>query len=124
MIATTELKSPELTALPRIERRTEPSDWPSGGVIDLATQDLPHASSTLEWWYVNAHLETESGRDVSVFASFFRTAVARDESTGEYVYAHALTWAPLDHHRRRGSRRGRRGGGAGALHPAPFHHRP
>jgi geranylgeranyl pyrophosphate synthase/predicted secreted hydrolase len=45
---------------------------------------------------VNAHLETAAGRDVSLFASFFRTAVDRDDSTGEYVYAHALTWAVVD----------------------------
>ena len=31
-----------------------------------------------------------------MFASFFRTAVDRDESTGEYVYAHALLWALVD----------------------------
>ena len=61
--------------------------------IDLDVHDLPHASSTLEWWYVNAHLETDAGRDVSLFGSFFRTAVGQDESTGEHVYAHALTWA-------------------------------
>jgi geranylgeranyl pyrophosphate synthase/predicted secreted hydrolase len=63
--------------------------------------DLPHASSTLEWWYVNCHLETENGRDLSLFASFFRTAVARDETTGELEYAHALTWALVDPAERR-----------------------
>jgi geranylgeranyl pyrophosphate synthase/predicted secreted hydrolase len=76
--------------------RARPSDWPRGAEIRVANQDLPHASSTLEWWYVNAHLETESGRDLSVFASFFRTAIGRDEPTGDYVYAHALTWALVD----------------------------
>lgn len=95
MIAATDLARPAPTSAP-IGGRTDPSDWPGHGVIQLAAQDLPHASSTLEWWYVNAHLETESGRDVSLFASFFRTAVDRDESTGEYVYAHALLWALVD----------------------------
>lgn len=97
MIAPTDLASRELTpAAPPLSLRTDPSDWPTGALVHLATQDLPHASSTLEWWYVNAHLETESGRDLSLFASFFRTAVGRDESSGEYVYAHALTWALVD----------------------------
>jgi len=96
MIAAADLAMQELTRRAPLSLRTDPTDWPGGGVIHLATQDLPHASSTLEWWYVNAHLETVSGRDISVFVSFFRTAVARDESTGDYVYAHALTWALVD----------------------------
>ena len=75
---------------------TRPTDWPGEGPIDLAVHDLPHASSTLEWWYVNCHLETEDGRELSLFASFFRTAVGRDEPTGAYAYAHALTWALVD----------------------------
>ena len=73
-----------------------PVDWPQHGRIDLDVQDLPHASSTLEWWYVNAHARTVSGRDVSLFASFFRTAVGRDEQTGENIHAHALTWALIE----------------------------
>ena len=71
-------------------------DWPGDGDIDRAVQDLPHASSTLEWWYVNAHLRTTSGRDLSLFASFFRTAVGHAEGSEAYVYAHALTWAVVD----------------------------
>ena len=31
-----------------------------------------------------------------MFASFFRTAVGRDEQTGENIYAHALTWALIE----------------------------
>jgi geranylgeranyl pyrophosphate synthase/predicted secreted hydrolase len=97
MMTTTELARPEPPKEVHVAaQRARPSDWPSGDGIHPGSQDLPHASSTLEWWYVNAHLATESGRDVSVFASFFRTAVDRDESTGEYVYAHALTWALVD----------------------------
>ena len=33
-----------------------PADWPGPGPIDLDLHDLPHASSTMEWWYVNTHL--------------------------------------------------------------------
>jgi geranylgeranyl pyrophosphate synthase/predicted secreted hydrolase len=73
-----------------------PVDWPHQGRIDLDTHDLPHASSTLEWWYVNAHARTVSGRDISLFASFFRTAVGRDEQTGKSLQAHALTWALIE----------------------------
>jgi geranylgeranyl pyrophosphate synthase/predicted secreted hydrolase len=75
---------------------TRPADWPGAGPIDLVAHDPPHASSTLEWWYVNCHLEAEDGRELSLFASFFRTAVGRDEATGEHAYAHALTWALVD----------------------------
>jgi geranylgeranyl pyrophosphate synthase/predicted secreted hydrolase len=69
---------------------TPPSDWPSPGPIDLDVQDLPHASSTLEWWYVNAHVRTESGRELSLFASFFRTAIDASD------FAYAVTWAIVD----------------------------
>src|SRR5438067_437372 len=41
------------------------SDWPGPGPIDLALHDLPHASASTEWWYVNAHVETEDGRPLS-----------------------------------------------------------
>jgi geranylgeranyl pyrophosphate synthase/predicted secreted hydrolase len=71
-------------------------DWPGDGPIDLAVHDLPHASSTTEWWYTNAHVRTADGRDISVFASFFRIAAGKDEATGEIQYAHSLTWALTD----------------------------
>ena len=57
------------------ETNARPADWPRGHEIDLSVHDMPHASSTLEWWYVNAHLQTVGGRQVSLFASFFRTAI-------------------------------------------------
>src|SRR5688572_6369863 len=87
---------PRGVAHARRHRALRPADWPGPGPIDLAVHDLPHASSTLEWWYVNAHLATASGRDVSLFASFFRTAVGRNEDAGNHIYAHALTWALVD----------------------------
>lgn len=68
-----------------------PEDWPAPGPIDLRRQDLPHGSSSTEWWYLNAHLQTESGLDLSVFASFFRIATGRD-GNGKVEYAHSLTW--------------------------------
>lgn len=73
-----------------------PADWPGPGPIDLARHDLPHASSSLEWWYVNAHVETASGRELSLFAAFFRQARGRNGVTGEIEYAHSVTWAVSD----------------------------
>ena len=49
-----------------------------------------------EWWYLNAHLATADGRQLSVFAAFFRIAKGRDEQTKEPTYAHSLTWALSD----------------------------
>src|SRR5688572_14377941 len=55
-----------------------PPDWPTDGPIDLARHDLPHASSTTEWWYVNSHLTAADGRPLSLFAAFFRIATGKD----------------------------------------------
>jgi len=77
-------------------RNARPADWPTPGPIDLARHDLPHRSSLTEWWYTNAHVETLDGRQLSLFAAFFRVAVGRDETTLEPQYGHALTWALSD----------------------------
>ena len=47
-------------------------DWPEAGPIDLAVHDAPHASSSTEWWYLHAHVETDDGRPLSFFAAVFR----------------------------------------------------
>lgn len=73
-----------------------PTDWPGDGPIDLAVHDLPHGSSTTEWWYLNCHIETASKRKLSLFASFFRIVKGRDEDSGVNLYAHSLTWACAD----------------------------
>jgi len=73
-----------------------PADWPASGPIDLRVHDLPHRSSMTEWWYLHAHLTTEDGRELGVFASFFRVARGRDEVTKELTYAHSMTWALSD----------------------------
>ena len=72
-----------------------PGDWPRPGQIDLATHDRPHASSTTEWWYLNAHLETASGRRLSLFAAFFRIRAGHD-AAGRPLHAHSATWALSD----------------------------
>ena len=72
-----------------------PADWPAPGPIDLATHDLPHASSTLEWWYVNAHLVTADSRAFALFAAFFRVDVTKRDAPGR-TYGHCLIWALID----------------------------
>jgi geranylgeranyl pyrophosphate synthase/predicted secreted hydrolase len=72
-----------------------PKDWPGPGPIDLDVHDLPHASSTLEWWYVNTHLKTESGRELALFAAFFRQARGKN-ADGAWEYSHSVTWALSD----------------------------
>ena len=73
-----------------------PVDWPEAGPIDLTVHDLPHLTSTIEWWYQNAHLETTCGRNFSLFASFFRKLIKYDEATGEGEYGHSISWAIVD----------------------------
>jgi predicted secreted hydrolase len=71
-------------------------DWPAlTGDIDLAVHDLPHDSSDTEWWYINAHVKTESGQQYSVFAAFFRMVSDVNESNTN-VHLHAITWAIVD----------------------------
>jgi predicted secreted hydrolase len=72
-----------------------PADWPVSGPIDLSLHDLPHASATTEWWYVNSHLKAADGREFSLFAAFFRIVNAR-RADGSNEYAHSLTWAISD----------------------------
>ena len=72
-----------------------PADWPTPGPIDLEKHDLPHASSTTEWWYVNSHLAAPDGRQFALFAAFFRIVNGR-KPDGSFEYAHSLTWAISD----------------------------
>lgn len=74
---------------------SRPTDWPAPGSIDLAVHDLPHASSTLEWWYVNSHLTVADGREFSLFAAFFRVRDGQHERPEE-CYVHFLTWGFTD----------------------------
>lgn len=75
---------------------TRPSDWPVDDTIDLKLHDLPHDSSTTEWWYINAHIKADNGKDYSIFASFFRKLLKYDEEKKELDYAHSITWAIMD----------------------------
>jgi geranylgeranyl pyrophosphate synthase/predicted secreted hydrolase len=73
-----------------------PADWPDPGPINLAIHDLPHQSSTMEWWYVNGHCITSDDTALSFFAAFFRQAKGKDPATGSPQFAHSLTWAIHD----------------------------
>lgn len=73
-----------------------PADWPVDGPIDLAIHDLPHRSSTTEWWYMNSHLTLADDKEYSLFASFFRIFTGEDKETKAPIYAHSLTWAIID----------------------------
>lgn len=50
--------------------------------------DLPHASSSLEWWYHNAHITTTCGKEITLFSSFFRLVTGYDEKTKQLQYGH------------------------------------
>ena len=73
-----------------------PIDWPGSGPIDLTVHDLPHASSTTEWWYQNGHLTSEDGRNFAFFAAFFRQVKGKDPVTKAPDYGHSVTWAVVD----------------------------
>ncbi|NKB18812.1 MAG: carotenoid 1,2-hydratase [Pseudanabaena sp. CRU_2_10] len=89
-------QSPNFLETPPTRLDGYPGDWPGDGEFNLAIHELPHASSTIEWWYVNSHLTTEDGGRFSVFASFFRSVVGEDEQSGNPLYAYSVTWGTID----------------------------
>jgi geranylgeranyl pyrophosphate synthase/predicted secreted hydrolase len=95
--ATTERRESDVRrvrpTLVKTDGRRRPRDWPDSGPIDLGVHDLPHASSTTEWWYQNTHLVGDDGRHYSLFAAFFRQAKGRDATSKRFLYAHSVTWA-------------------------------
>jgi geranylgeranyl pyrophosphate synthase/predicted secreted hydrolase len=72
------------------------TDWPGPGPIDLTVHDLPHASASTEWWYVNAHVTAHDGRDLSLFAAFFRIRKGGTRPGGPPEFLHSVTWALSD----------------------------
>lgn len=69
------------------------ADWPDDGPIDLEMHDCPHASSSIEWWYVNGHFTVGNEQGWSVFAAFFRARIS-DQETIEY--GHSLVCGLVD----------------------------
>ena len=76
--------------------KKQPADWPEDGPVDLSVHDLPHGSSTTEWWYTNGHCEVAHGRRFSYFAAFFRKVQGYHPTTKAPRYAHSVTWAIHD----------------------------
>ncbi len=72
------------------------ADWPQEGPIDLKIHDLPHASSSTEWWYMHSHIKTKGGKQFSLFTSFFRHAIGFDKKTKVPDYAHSIIWGISD----------------------------
>jgi geranylgeranyl pyrophosphate synthase/predicted secreted hydrolase len=70
-----------------------PSDWPGPGPIDLKAHDLPHASSSIEWWYLHGHVTLKGGREVSFFSAFFRNRMENEDTHEEHPWRHHLAWA-------------------------------
>ena len=73
-----------------------PSDWPKDGEIDLAVHDLPHHSSTTEWWYMHSHIQGTKNREYSLFASFFRKVIDFDKKNKLPIYGYSMIWAITD----------------------------
>jgi geranylgeranyl pyrophosphate synthase/predicted secreted hydrolase len=73
-----------------------PSTWPIDGPIDLELHDLPHKGSVIEWWYQNCHVVSKEGKRFSLFASFFRLAIAKDSESDDSVYTHSVIWSLSD----------------------------
>jgi geranylgeranyl pyrophosphate synthase/predicted secreted hydrolase len=76
--------------------KQNPADWPEDGPVDLSIHDLPHGSSTTEWWYTNGHVVVGGERRFSYFAAFFRKVQGYHPTTRAPRYAHSLTWAIHD----------------------------
>ncbi len=70
--------------------------WPQSAELNLEIHDCPHPRSTIEWWYVNGHLNSAEGKAYSFFASFFRLAIGQDPLTQAYRFAYSLTWGLVD----------------------------
>ncbi|HZS41386.1 MAG TPA: polyprenyl synthetase family protein [Polyangia bacterium] len=62
----------------------------------MKVHDLPHRSSATEWWYLNSHFQTADGRNLSLFAAFFRIIKGQHPETKATEYAHSFTWALTD----------------------------
>lgn len=66
-------------AAPPMPARTAP--------VGLPQDAGPHDAATIEWWYVNAFLTTESGRKYAVVGSWFRTGLTPDRKGHYLIYS-------------------------------------
>jgi geranylgeranyl pyrophosphate synthase/predicted secreted hydrolase len=72
-----------------------PLTWPTEGFIDLNIHDLPHHGSVIEWWYLNCHVVSKEGKKLSLFASFFRLTLGKEEQ-GVFKHTHSMIWSLSD----------------------------
>ncbi len=49
----------------------------------------------IEWWYQNCHVVSKEGKKFSLFASFFRLTLGKEES-GAYKHTHSVIWSLSD----------------------------
>ncbi len=60
----------------------------------------PHSNVTIEWWYLNAHVTTQSGKHLAMIASFFRFGNAQGQAAMDSkikaAQSHYLIWAVTD----------------------------
>ena len=66
----------------------------SCAALPRVQHDLPHGTSSLEWWYHNAHITTTCGKEITLFSSFFRFVTGYNEETKTLEYGHGK-WASL-----------------------------
>lgn len=74
------------------------------GELDIKKLELPSDFSPLEWWYYNIHVTgKKTGKDYSIFSSFFRQAERESRSAEEAFkkkpfkeFAVACTWSVVD----------------------------
>lgn len=65
--------------LPVMPARTTP--------VGLPQDAGPHDTATIEWWYFNSFLTTESGKRYAVIGSFFRTGLSAQKKGHYLLYA-------------------------------------
>ncbi|HVK04905.1 MAG TPA: lipocalin family protein [Armatimonadaceae bacterium] len=70
---------PTPLAPPPMPARTTP--------VGLPQDAGPHDAATIEWWYYNAFLTTESGKRYAVVASFFRTGLTKEKKGHYLIYS-------------------------------------
>ena len=66
----------------------------SCAALPRVQHDLPHGTSSLEWWYHNAHITTTCGKEITLFSSFFRLVTGYNEETKKLEYGHGA-WTGL-----------------------------
>ncbi|KUP92672.1 lipocalin-like domain-containing protein [Tritonibacter horizontis] len=96
---------------------------PTPGVpLQFPADHGAHPDYRIEWWYLTANLQTETGEDLGIQWTLFRSALAPGEGPAwqspQIWMAHAAVTTPSDHHF--AERLGRGGTGQAGVEIAPF----